>query len=112
MQNECMTMYSWLKPSKQWSWPSTTDKLATFMLMVTWFLSRPQNRYLYHTIAACTCESLSHIIQFFSIQSLRSTYSKFQLILVSSVDIIALDNRVSKKIDLYSKNTEKNIAVT
>jgi len=42
------------------------------------------------------------------LQRLKSEYSKFQLNQASSFEVIALDSRASKKIDLYSNHTENN----
>ena len=39
------------------------------------------------------------------LQCLRKGYSKFQLSQANSFEVIALDSRVSKKIDLYSNHT-------
>ena len=56
----------------------------------------------------------SHTFQFFLfskhyLQCLRSGYSKFQLNQASSFEIIALDSRASKKINLYSNHTENKL---
>ena len=42
-------------------------------------------------------------------QCLRSGYSKFQHNQASSFEVIALDSRASKKIDLYSNYTENEL---
>ena len=68
------------------------------------------------------CDPLSknphslHNFQFFLfskhyLQCLRSGYSKFQLNQASSFEVIALDSRASKKIDLYSNHTENKLQV-
>ena len=45
------------------------------------------------------------------LQCLRSGYSKFQLNQANSFEVIALDSRASKKIDLYSYHTENKLQV-
>ena len=56
-----------------------------------------------------------HTTTFFSqryVQCLRSGYFKFQLNQASSFEVIALDSRASKKIDLYSNHTENKLHIS
>ena len=67
-------------------------------------------------ITYVTLSAKTHIVRtipiFFPkhyLQCLRSEYSKFQLNQASNFEVIALDSRASKKIDLYSNHTENKL---
>jgi len=68
---------------------------------------------VYVTLSAKTriIHTTSDFLKFYKhyLQCLRSGYSKVQLNQVSSFEVIALDSRVSKKIDLYSNHTENKL---
>jgi len=76
------------------------------------YIAKPLLCTIYVTVSAKTCIVL-HNFQKFFFSTLSTIFKewvlKFQLNQASSFEVIALDSRASKKIDLYSNHTENKL---